>query len=108
MRWRAGKRPRKNWMSCAVFWTDTRGEADEQLRELDFAGPSADTRLDLVAFPMARRRAGRPVCGGLGGMPKCAGSLRAGSKRSGFDDGIAGHHIHLLECASESGRTDRG
>src|SRR6266550_3240309 len=61
MRWRAGERPKKSWMSCAVFWTSTRGEADEQLRELDFAGTSADARLDLVAFPLARGGAGGSV-----------------------------------------------
>src|ERR1700687_689041 len=108
MRWRAGERPRRNWMSCVVFWTSTRGEADEQLRELDFAGASADARLDLVAFPVAGRGAGGPVCRGGRGMPKRAGALRAGGGSARFDDGIAGHHIHLVATANESGRADRG
>src|SRR5437867_1317086 len=38
MRWRAGGRPRKSWVNCAVFWTNTRGEPDEHRSELDFAG----------------------------------------------------------------------
>src|SRR6267143_6340632 len=108
MRWRGGGRPRKNWMSCAVFWTSTRGEADEQLRELDFAGSSADARLDLVAFPLARGGAGGSVCRRNCGMPKRASALRAGGGRARLDDGIAGHHIHLVESASESGRADWG
>src|SRR6266404_6743027 len=108
MRWRGGGRPRKSWMSCAVFWTSTRGEADEQLRELDFAGASADARLDLVAFPMARRGACGSVCRGGRGLPKRDGALRAGGGRARPDDGIAGHHIHLVATSNESGRADRG
>src|SRR6267143_2091855 len=108
MRSRDGRRPRKSWMSCAAFWTSTRGEADEQLRELDFAGASADARLDVVALPMARRGAGGSVCRGVRGMPKRAGALRAGGGRARFDDGIAGDHIHVVACASESVRADRG
>src|ERR1700676_1526550 len=99
MRWRAGERPRRNWMSCVVFWTSTRGEADEQLRELDFAGATADARLDLVAFPLAGGGTGGSVCRGGSGLPKRGGALRAGSGRAGFDDGIAGHHVHVLAHA---------
>src|SRR5258708_20066183 len=108
MRSRDGGRPRKSWMSCAVFWTSTKGEADEQLRELDFAGPSADARLELIALLLARRRAGGPVCRGARGLPKRDGALRAGSGRARLDDGIAGHHLHLLATSSESGRAGRG
>src|ERR1700732_4062027 len=108
MRWRAGERLRKSWMSCAVFWTSTRGEADEQLRELDFAGATADARLDLVAFPLAGGGAGGSVCRGGSGLPKRRGALRAGGGRAGFDDGIAGHHVHVVAHANESGRADWG
>src|SRR6266852_5746981 len=108
MHWRAGERPRKSWMSCAVFWTSTRGEADEQLRELDFAGTSADARLDLVAFPLARGGTGGSVCRGKRGLPKRAGALRTGGERARLDDGIAGHHLHVVAHANESGRADWG
>src|SRR5467141_4820709 len=108
MRSRDGGRPRKSWMSCAVFWTSTRGEADDQLRELDLAGASADARMDLVALPMARRGLGGSVCRGVRGMPKRAGALRAGGGRARFDDDIAGRHIHLAATSNESGRADRG
>src|SRR6266403_1165935 len=108
MRWRAGERPRKSWMSCAVFWMSTRGEADEPLRELDFAGTSADARMDLVALPLARGGTGGPVCSGGSGLPKRAGALRAGGGRARFDDGVTGHHLHLVKLASESGRADWG
>src|SRR5205823_6144728 len=108
MRWRAGERPRKSWMSCAVFWTSTRGEADEQLRELDFARTSADARLDLVAFPLARGGAGGSVCRDDRDLPKRADALCAGGGRARLDDGIAGHHIHLVASASESGGLDWG
>jgi len=84
------------------------GEADEQLRELDFAGASEDARLDLVAFPMARRGACGSVCRGGRGLPKRDGALRAGGGRARPDDGIAGHHIHLVATSNESGRADRG
>src|SRR5712664_1156560 len=108
MRWRAGGRPRKSWMSCAVFWTSTRGEADDQLRELDFAGSFADARLDFVAFPMARRRTGSSVCGGVRGLPKRDGALCAGGQRARVDDGVAGHHVQVVASSNESGRADRG
>src|SRR6267154_3197189 len=108
MRWRAGERPRKSWMSCAVFWMSTRGEADEPLRELDFAGTSADARMDLVALPLARGGTGGPVCSGGSGLPKRAGALRAGGGRARFDDDIAGRHIHLAATSNESGRAGRG
>src|SRR5258708_28409913 len=96
MRSRDGGRPRKSWMSCAVFWTSTRGEADEQLRELDFAGTSADARLDLVAFPLARGGAGGSVCRRNCGMPKRASALRAGGGRRRLGDGFARHHLPLV------------
>src|SRR6266576_2318126 len=102
----ASQRPRKSWMICAVFWTSTRGEADEQLRELDFPGTSADARLGLVAFPLARGGVGGSVCRDDRGLPKRADALRAGGGRARLDDGIAGHHIHLVASASESGRVD--
>src|SRR5216684_7665729 len=108
MRWRAGGRPRKSWMSCADCWTSTRGEADEQLRELDYAGTSADSRLDVVAFPLARRGACGSVCRGLRGLPERVGALRAGGGRACFDDGVAGRHFLVVACASESGRADWG
>src|SRR5258708_16223267 len=104
MRSRAGGRPRKSWMSCAAFGTSTRGEADDQLRELDFAGASADARLDLVALPMAGRGACGFICGGVRGMPKRFGTLRAGCRRARLDDGIAGHDVHLVGTSNGSGR----
>src|SRR5258707_5504690 len=104
MRWRPGERPRKSWMSCAVCWTSTRGEADEQLSGLDFTGGFADARLDVIALPVARRGAGGDVCGGVRGLPKGVGALRAGGGRAGVDAGIASHHIHVVASANESGR----
>src|SRR5437879_1545982 len=106
MRWKVGGRPRKSWMSCAVFWTSTRGEADDQLRELDFARGSAHARLDVVAFHLAGRRAGGSVCRGDRGLPKLYGALRAGGERARFDDGLAGHHLHVVARASESVRAE--
>src|SRR5229473_5896601 len=108
MRWKAGERPRKSWMSCAVFWTSTRGDADEQHSELAIAGSFADARLDLAAFPLARRRAGGTVCRGGSGLPERVGALRARGQRACFDAGVAGRHIHVVADASESGRTDWG
>src|SRR5947207_15842646 len=95
-------------MSCGAFWTSTRGETDEQLRELDFAGDLADARLDAVALPVARGGAGGAVRGGGSGLPKRIGALRAGGERAGIDDGIASGHIHVAAGARESGRTDWG
>src|SRR6266480_2891904 len=95
-------------MSCGVFWTSTRGETDEQLRELDFAGGFADARLDLVALPVARSGIGGVVRGGGSGLPKRIGALRAGGEHTRIDDGIAGGHIHMGAGASESGRADWG
>src|SRR5213079_1695393 len=86
-------------MSCGVFWTSTRGETDEQLRELDFAGDLADARLDAVALPVARGGAGGAVRGGGSGLPKRIGALRAGGERAGIDDGIASGHIHVAAGA---------
>src|SRR5437660_5104031 len=95
-------------MSCGVFWTSTRGETDEQLRELDFAGDLADAGLDVVALPVARSGAGGHVRGGGSSLPKRIGALRAGGERAGIDDGIARGDIHVVAGASESGRTDWG
>src|SRR5436309_12793781 len=95
-------------MNYGVFWTSTRGETDEQLRELDFAGDLADAWLDAVGRPAARGGAGGAVRGGGSGLPKRIGALRAGGERAGIDDGIAGGHIHVAAGARESGRTDWG
>jgi len=54
MRWRAAD-VKRELDELRRLLDEYEGEADEQLRELDFAGASADARLDLVAFPMARR-----------------------------------------------------
>src|SRR6266702_2596369 len=95
-------------MSCADFWTSTRGETDEQLRELDFAGGFADARVDPVAFPVAGSRAGGTVCGGGSGLPEGFGALRGGGRRACFDDDIAGRHVYLVAPRNESGRADWG
>src|SRR5260370_26524491 len=95
-------------MSCAVFWTSTRGEADEQLRELDFAGTSADAWLDLVALPLAGGGTGGSVCRGGSGLPRRGGALRAGGGRGGLDDGGSAHHIQVVADANESGRAELG
>src|SRR5437660_10895850 len=95
-------------MSCGVFWTSTRGETDEPLRELDFAGDPADARVDAVALPVARGGAGGAVRRGGSGLPKRIGALRAGGEHTRIDDGIAGGHIHMVAGAGESGRTDWG
>src|SRR5260370_16545554 len=95
-------------MSCAGFWTSTRGETDEQLRELDFAGGFADARVDLVAFPVAGSSAGGCVCSGGSGLPEGFGALRGGGRRAGFDDDIAGRHVYLVAPRNESGRADWG
>src|SRR6267154_1544248 len=108
MRWRAGERPRKSWVSCGVFWTNTRGEPDEQLRELDFTGRFADARVDVVAFHLARRGAGGAVCRGCRGLPERVRALRAGSRHARIDAGVAGHHLHVVAGASESGRYNWG
>src|SRR5260370_40546475 len=105
MLWRADARPRKSWMSCAAFWMSTRGEADEQLRQLDYAGGFADARLDVVALPLARRGAGGSVCGGGGSLPKRAGALRAGGGGARFGGGVAGRHIPVGAGGSQSGRS---
>src|SRR2546429_7751086 len=108
MRWRADERPRKSYMSYGDFWTSTRGETDEPLRELDFAGDLADARVDAVALPVARGGAGGAVRGGGSGLPKRIGALRAGGERAGIDDGIASGHIHVAAGGRGSGRTDWG
>src|SRR5712691_3224125 len=108
MRWRAGERPRKSWMNCAVFWTSMRGEADEQLCELDFAGGFANAGLDAAALPLARGGAGGFVCRGLRGMPERVGPLCAGRGGACFDDGVADRHVHVATRAGESGRSEWG
>src|SRR5260370_25969597 len=95
-------------MNCAGFWTSTRGETDEQLRELDFAGGFADARVDPVAFPVAGSSAGGCVCSGGSGLPEGCGAIRGGGGRAWFDDGIAGRHVYLVAPRNESGRADWG
>src|SRR6266849_6046440 len=108
MRWRAGERPRKSWMNCAVFWTSMRREADEQLCELGFAGGFANAGLDAAALPLARGGAGGFVCRGLRGMPERVGALCAGGGGACFDDGVAGRYFLVVALANESGRSDWG
>src|SRR5713101_2325430 len=108
MRWRAVVRPRKSWRNCAAFWTNTRGEADEQLRELDYTGGFADARVDVIALPVARRGAGGFVCRGLRGLPERGGSLCAGGGGACFDDGVADRYFLVVALANESGRSDWG
>src|SRR5260370_34284729 len=95
-------------MSCAGFWTSTRGETDEQLRELDFAGGFADARVELAAFPVGGSSAGGCVCSGGSGLPEGFGALRGGGRRACFDDDIAGRHVYLVAPRNESGRADWG
>src|SRR5260370_34261479 len=95
-------------MSCADFWTSTRGGTDEQLCALDFAGGCADARVDLVAIPVAGSSAGGCVCSGGSGLPEGFGALRGGGERVGFDDDIAGRHVYLVAARNESGRADWG
>src|SRR5260370_32567202 len=90
-------------MSCADFWTSTRGETDEQLRELDFAGGFADAWVDLVAFPVAGSSAGGCVCSGGSGLTEGFGALRGGRRPAFFDDDIAGRPVYLVEPRNESG-----
>src|SRR5260370_22033796 len=104
MRWRAGERPRKSWVSCAVFWTSMRGEPDEHRSELDFAGGFADAGLDVTAFHLAGRGAGGAVCGGSSSLPERVRALRAGSRHARIDAGVPGHHIHVVEGANKVGR----
>src|SRR5260370_36769948 len=95
-------------MSCAVFWTSTRGEADEQLRELDFAGTSADAWLDLVALPLAGGGTGGSVFRGGSGLPERGGALPAGRGAGGPRGGGSRQHIHVGCGADPSGRSGRG
>src|SRR5258706_15027284 len=104
MRWRAGERPKKSWLSCGVFWTNTRGEPDEHRSELDFAGGFADAGLDVAAFHLARRGASGAVCRGCRGLPERLGTVRASRRRARIDAGVPGHHVHLVASANESGR----
>src|SRR5258708_19564087 len=106
MRWRAGEPPKKSWASCAVFWTNTRGEPDEHRSELDFARGFADSGLDVAAFHLAGRGAGGAVCGGSSSLPKRLGTVRAGRRRAPIEAGIASHHVHAVEGANNLGRYD--
>src|ERR1700674_331942 len=105
MRWRAGERPRKNWTSCAGCWMSTKGERDDELRALDFTGADADARVDPTAFHLARRGASSAVCGRDGGLPKRGGTLRAGRRRAGPDDGFSGDYLRVVAARNNSGRT---
>src|SRR4029077_6150708 len=95
-------------MSCAVCWTSTRGEADEQLRKLDFGRSSADAGLDALALYMARSGAGGAVCSSGGGLPKRVRTLCAGRGDTGFDADFAGGYIYLAARPNESGRRKWG
>src|SRR5260370_28719012 len=95
-------------MSCADFWTSTRGETDEQLRELDFAGGFADARVDLVAFPVAGSSAGGCVCSGGSGLPEGFGAVRGGGRRACFDGDIAGRHVYFVAPPNQSAPADLG
>src|SRR6267378_4202253 len=108
MRWRAGERPRKNWTSCAACWMSTKGERDDELRALDFAGGDADARVDPAALHLARRGAGSAVCGRDGGLPECCGTLRGGRRCAGTDDGFSGDYLRVVAARSHSGRAVRG
>src|SRR6267142_1771302 len=108
MRWRGGKRPRRNWMSCAACWMSTKGERDDELRALDIAGADEDARLDPAAFHLARRGAGSAVCGRDGGLPKRGGTLRVGRRCAGADDGFSGDYIRVVAARNHSGRAVRG
>src|SRR5260370_22033160 len=89
-------------MNCAGFWTSTRGETDEQLRELDFAGGFADARVDPVAFPVAGSSAGGCVCSGGTGLTGGWGAVRGGGGRPLFDDGLPRPHAFLGAPRNES------
>src|SRR5258706_10198773 len=108
MRWRGGERPRRNWMSCAACWMSTKGERDDELRALDFAGADASARVDLAAFHLARRGAGSAVCGRDGGLPKRGGTLRASRRCAGADDGFSGDYLRVVAARNHSGRAVRG
>src|SRR2546425_9667557 len=96
MRWKAGERRRKNWTSCAACWMSTKGDRDDQLRVLDFAGADADARVDSTAFHLARRGAGSAVCRRDGGLPKRVGALRIGRRCSGTDDGFSSDYFPVV------------
>src|SRR5258708_39658911 len=103
MLWRADARPRKSWMSCAAFWMSTRGEADEQLRELDFTGDFADAGMDVIALPVARRGAGGFVCRGLRGLPERGGAPFAVGGGASFVRGVPPPYLLLGSAPKESG-----
>src|SRR6266404_3353882 len=108
MRWKAGERPRRNWTSCAACWMSTKGERDDELRALDFAGADAGARVDPAALYLARRGAGGAVCGRDGGLQKRGGTLRAGGRRAGSDDGFSGDYFRVVAARNHSGRAVRG
>src|SRR6266478_9258651 len=108
MRWRGGERPRRNWMSCAACWMSTKGERDDELRALDFAGGNADARVDPAPFHLARRGAGSAVCGRGGGLPKRGGTLRGGRRCAGTDDGFSDDYLRVVAARKHSGRAVRG
>src|ERR1700682_401580 len=108
MRWRAGERPRRNWTSCAACWMNTKGERDDELRELDFAGADADARVDPAALHLARRGGGSVVCGRDGGLPKRGGALRVGRRYADSDDGFPGDYFRVVAARNCSGRAVRG
>src|SRR5216684_462434 len=96
MRWKAGERPRKNWTNCAACWMSTKGERDDELRALDFAGADEGARMDPAAFHLAGRGAGSVVCG------------RAGCRYAGTDDGFSGDYLRVAATRNHSGRAVRG
>src|SRR6476660_9300807 len=98
MRWRAGEHPRKNWTSCAACSMSMKGERHDKLRALDFAGADAGAGLDSAALYLARRGAGRAVCGRNGGFAKRGGSLRVGRWYAGADDGVSGDYLRVVRA----------
>src|SRR6266404_222914 len=104
MRWKAGERPRRNWTSCAACWMSTKGERDDELRALDFAGADAGARVDPAALYLARRGAGGAVCGRDGGLQKRGGTLRAGCRCAGADDDFSGDYLRVVAARNGSGR----
>src|SRR5216684_1718466 len=108
MRWKAGERPRKNWTNCAACWMSTKGERDDELRALDFAGADEGARMDPAAFHLAGRGAGSVVCGRDGSLPKRGGTVRAGCRYAGTDDGFSGDYLRVAATRNHSGRAVRG
>src|SRR5229473_6778701 len=108
MRWRAGERRRKNWTSCAACWMSTKGERDDELRALDFAGADAGARVDPAALHLARRGASCAVCGRDGSLPECGGTLCAVCRCADTDDGFSGNYLRVVAGRNHSGRAVRG